>query len=68
MMKVDLGTDRLGPAGDVFYAALLDAHQGLSEEESARLNARLVLILANQVGDLAILRAAIDKARERFRP
>jgi hypothetical protein len=65
---IDLGTDRLGPAGDVFYAALLDAHQGLSEEESARLNARLVLILANQVGDLEILRAAIDKARERFRP
>lgn len=67
-MKVDLGTDRLGAAGDVFYAALLDAHQDLSEEESARLNARLVLILANQVGDLEILRAAISKARERFRP
>lgn len=65
---IDLGSDRLGPAGDVFYAALLEAHQGLTEEESARLNARLVLILANQVGDLEILRAAIDKARERFQP
>lgn len=65
---IDLGSDRLGPAGDVFYAALLEAHQGLTEEESARLNARLVLILANQVGDLGILRAAIDKARERFQP
>lgn len=65
---IDLGSDRLGPAGDVFYAALLQAHQGLTEEESARLNARLVLILANQVGDLDILRAAINKARERFRP
>lgn len=65
---VDLGSDRLGSAADVFYAALLDAHQGLSDEESNRLNARLVLILANQVGDAEILKAAIDKARERFRP
>lgn len=64
---IDLGSDRLGPAGDVFYATLLEAHRGLSEEDSARLNARLVLILANQVGDAEILKAAIDKARERFR-
>lgn len=65
---IDLGSDRLGTAGDVFYAALLEAHQGLTEEESARLNARLVLILANQIGDVEILLAAINKARERFRP
>lgn len=65
---IDLGSDRLGTAGDVFYAALLEAHQGLTEEESARLNARLVLILANQIGDVEILLAAIKKARERFRP
>lgn len=65
---VDLGSDRLGSAGDVFYAALLEAHQGLTDEESTQLNARLVLILANQVGDVEILKAAIDKARKRFRP
>jgi len=63
----DLGSDRLGPAGDVFYAALLEAHEGLSPEDSARLNARLVLILANQVGDADVLQAALDKAAERFR-
>lgn len=63
---IDPGSDRLGPAGDVFYAALLEAHKGLTDEESARLNVRLVLILANQVGDGDLLKAAIDKARERF--
>ena len=63
---IDLGSDRLGPAGDVFYAALLEAHEGLSAEDSARLNARLVLILANQVGDGTILQAALAKAKERF--
>lgn len=62
---IDLGRDRLGPAGDVFYAALLKAHEGLSAEESARLNARLVLILANQIGDRAVLQAALDKAADR---
>jgi hypothetical protein len=61
-----LGSDRLGPAGDVFYAALLKAHEGLSPEDSARLNARLVLILANQVGDRNVLQAALEKAMERF--
>ncbi len=63
---IDPGGDRLGPAGDVFYAALLKAHEGLSPEDSARLNARLVLILANQIGDLDALRTALDKAAERF--
>ena len=48
----DIGADRLGPAGDDFYAAFIAAHEGLSLEESARLNARLVLLLANEVGDL----------------
>ena len=48
---------------DDFYQALIDAHAGLSDEQSAALNARLVLLLANQVGDLAILREAIAAAR-----
>ena len=58
----DLGTDRLGPAADDFYEALLAAHEGLSFEESAALNARLVLLLANQVGDLSTFRAALEAA------
>jgi hypothetical protein len=62
----DLGSDRLGSSGDLFYAELLGAHEGLSPDDSARLNARLVLLLANQVGDLELLRAALAKAKERF--
>lgn len=48
---------------DGFYAALVDAHQGLSEEASQLLNARLVLILANHVGDPQALREALSLAR-----
>ena len=48
---------------DGFYEALLDAHQGLDEAQSAALNARLVLLLANQVGDSALLRKCIALAR-----
>ena len=49
---------------DDFYQALIDAHAGLSLEQSAALNARLILLLANQVGDFDTLRAAIAAARE----
>ncbi|WP_404933560.1 DUF2783 domain-containing protein [Nitratireductor sp. ac15] len=63
MDKSEIGRDRLGAAGDDFYAALMTAHEGLSFEESARLNAKLVLLLANQVGDLDVIRAALRAAR-----
>ena len=49
---------------DDFYQALIDAHAGLTEEQSAALNARLILLLANQVGDLDTLRAALAAARD----
>lgn len=48
---------------DDFYQALIDAHAGLSERESAALNARLILLLANQVGDVETLKAAIAAAK-----
>jgi Protein of unknown function (DUF2783) len=48
---------------DDFYQALIEAHAGLSESQSAALNARLILLLANQVGDLATLKEAIAAAR-----
>jgi hypothetical protein len=48
---------------DAAYVTLIDAHRGLSEAESADLNARLVLILANHIGDLGVLREAITVAR-----
>jgi Protein of unknown function (DUF2783) len=50
------------PEPDGFYAALLAAHKGLTEAESHALNARLVLILANHVGDMATLREVLDLA------
>jgi hypothetical protein len=48
---------------DDFYAALIAAHDGLAEAESHALNARLVLLLANHVGSLAVLREALAAAR-----
>jgi hypothetical protein len=50
--------------GDAFYEQLLDAHEGLSEEQSRLLNARLILLLANQVGDAKVLRDCIEAARQ----
>ena len=52
------------PDPDAFYEALIAAHEGLSDEQSNLLNARLVLLLANQLGDMAALRACIAAARE----
>ena len=49
--------------GDAFYDALIKAHDGLTDEQSELLNARLILLLANHVGDLAVLREAIALAR-----
>ncbi len=51
------------PDADGFYEQLLDAHQGLSEQQSALVNARLILLLANQVGDAKVLKECIEAAR-----
>ena len=45
---------------DDFYADLIAAHEDLSDNESKALNARLILVLANHVGDHNILREALD--------
>ncbi len=50
-------------APDDFYQALIDAHQPLSTDESHALNARLVLLLANHIGALPVLREALAAAR-----
>ena len=59
-----LKTDLALTAPDDFYEALMDAHKGLSDEQSQALNARLVLILANQVGDQDVLVQAIAAAKK----
>jgi hypothetical protein len=48
---------------DGFYELLLDAHEGLSPEQSQLLNARLILLLANQIGDAKVLMECIEAAR-----
>lgn len=52
------------PDPDEFYADLLAAHEGLSPADSAALNARLVLLLANHVGSREVLARALARARE----
>lgn len=50
--------------GDDLYEALIDSHRDLSDEQSERLNARLILLLANHIGDIAVLREAMAVARK----
>ena len=49
---------------DRLYAAIIDAHSGLSDADSVAFNARLVLLLANHIGDEAVLREALEVARK----
>jgi hypothetical protein len=49
---------------DGFYEKLLDAHEGLTPEQSQLLNARLILLLANQVGDAKLLAECVMAARD----
>lgn len=50
--------------GDDFYEALIDTHRDLSDEQSAMVNAKLVLLLSNHIGDIGVLRQALRIARE----
>lgn len=50
---------------DDAFRAVVEAHRGLSDEQSADLDAALVLILANHIGDLAVLRDAVALAKRR---
>lgn len=62
---MDLNTEPNIPDPDGFYDLLLAAHQGLSKDESDALNARLILVLANHIGDVDVLRAALAAAGRR---
>ncbi|PKO55828.1 MAG: small subunit of monooxygenase, partial [Betaproteobacteria bacterium HGW-Betaproteobacteria-21] len=50
--------------GDDFYEALIETHRDLTDEQSAMVNARLILLLANHIGDISVLREAMKIARE----
>jgi len=51
-------------APDDFYAALIELHRGLSEQQSELVNAKLILLLANHVGDMEAVREAMQRARD----
>ncbi len=55
--------DNFGVNGDALYAKLMDVHDGLSLEQSHALNARLILILMNEIGDPERLTALLKEAR-----
>jgi len=63
-MMTTLVTDPNIRAPDDFYEALILLHRDLTEAQSALVNAKLILLLANHVGDAAVLRAAMAAARE----
>ena len=63
-MMAMLDTELNLPSPDDFYERLIATHRGLSDEESSLVNAKLVLLLANHIGDTEILRAAMAAARE----
>ena len=63
-----LNTDPNLPAPDDFYQELIALHRDLSEGESALVNAKLVLLLANHIGDPEVLAAAMAAARAKVVP
>ena len=63
-----LNTDLNIVAPDDFYEALVELHRDLMPDQSRLVNAKLILLLANHVGDPAVLRQAMAKAREGVTP
>ena len=55
--------DKLGTSGDALYAKLMQAHEGLSLEQSHALNARLVLMMMNEISDPDTIIALLQEAR-----
>ncbi|MEL7979758.1 DUF2783 domain-containing protein [Vreelandella titanicae] len=60
MPRLELNSNFTDP--DAFYAALTALHRDRSETESERINARLILLLANHIGDQTVLEEAISHA------
>jgi len=52
---------------DDFYARLIDLHEGLSTGQSNELNCKLILLMANHIGDREVLFEVLDVVR-RYRP
>ncbi len=58
-----LNTEPNIAAPDDFYEALIDLHRDLTPEQSAAVNARLILLLANHIGDAEVLARAMARAK-----
>jgi hypothetical protein len=63
-----LNTELNLAAPDDFYQELIALHRDLTEEQSALVNAKLILLLANHIGDADVLRAALAAARQDVAP
>ncbi|WP_168788347.1 DUF2783 domain-containing protein [Paraburkholderia aromaticivorans] len=61
MTTLNIETNIADP--DAFYEKLIDAHNGLTDEQSHFMNAKLVLLLTNHIGDVAVLAEALAIAR-----
>lgn len=64
MCSMRLNTNANIPQQDDFYERLIDMHRDLSPEQSNAANAALILLLANHIGDAAVLTEAMDIARQ----
>ena len=62
-MAKPLDTEPNIAAPDDFYECLIEMHRDLSDEQSRMVNAKLILLLANHIGDLDVLKAAMARAR-----
>jgi hypothetical protein len=67
-MPPALNTEPNLPDPDRFYEELVALHRDLTEAQSALVNAKLILLLANHIGDAAVLRAAMAAARQDVAP
>ena len=67
-MPATLNTEPNIAAPDDFYEALIDTHRDLAPEQSELVNAKLILLLANHIGDLDVLRQAMAHARAGIAP
>jgi hypothetical protein len=56
-------TENFAGKGDDFYSALLAAHEGLTDRQSALLHTRVLLLLSNHIGELSVLEEALSLAR-----
>jgi Protein of unknown function (DUF2783) len=61
-----LNLENAFPDPDVAYRTIVEAHRNLTEAESAALNATLVLLLANHIGDLQVVATAVKLARQQL--